>query len=170
MLARRADSCVTYPVHSRTFSGEVGCVRGWIGGLCLLLLVALGQAGSRVAPPTGVAAVSAAPLTAHDNDNDVDEDDDSLDQFVDETIDAANDFWAGVLKERGKAYRAPAVIKAYSSQRIRSKCGKSRGAEHSYCAEDETVFLDMDSDDPDAFETLWDEDRSFIIVTTMSPQ
>jgi len=138
--------------------------------LGLLLLVAGSHAVAAPAPPVQ-AATHRATVLAHDNDNDddeeFDEDDDSLEEFIDETVDAANHFWAGVFKERGKVYRAPKVVKAWSDQTIRSKCGKSKGSEHAYCAEEETVYFDMDSDDVDAFETLWDDDRAFVIVTTV---
>src|SRR5215471_17097706 len=101
-------------------------VRAIVGGLCLLLLLAGGHPGSLTVEPT-----SGVVLAADSNDNDFDEDDDSLDQFVDETIQAANLYWAGVFKQRGKAYHPPAVVKAYSDQHIHSKCGNSTGAEHS---------------------------------------
>jgi uncharacterized protein len=102
------------------------------------------------------------------DDNDEDEDEESLDDFVEEIEAASNAFWADILKARGASYRPPKLVKAGSDQRIRSECGTSRGAEHSYCADDETVFLDWDSDEETSIVNLWDDDRSFVIVTTMA--
>ncbi len=119
-----------------------------------------------------IASASAAPASTAANDDAKyvqfsDDEGQTLDEFVDETVAAANRFWAGLFKERGLKYRPPKVVKAHAKQRIRSKCGNSRGADHSYCSLDETVFLDMNSDEDDAFETLWDDDRAFVIVTTI---
>src|SRR5215213_8070329 len=93
-------------------------------------------------PYTSVPAASAA--SALYDDNDGDEDEESLDEFVDEIEEAANAFWADVFKARGRSYRPPKLVKAPSDERVRSTCGNSRGAEHSYCATDESVFLDWD--------------------------
>jgi predicted metalloprotease len=136
--------------------------------LTVLLLLAFVAGTDYFHTPATVA--SAAPAFYDDNDaedEEFDEDGDSLDEFVDEVIEAAGDFWTGVFKERGKRYHPPSVVKAASDQRVRSKCGNSRGAEHSYCGTDETVFLDWDSDDETSIVNLWDDDRSFVIVTTV---
>jgi predicted metalloprotease len=106
----------------------------------------------------------AAPLV---DDND-EEDEQSLDEFVDETNALSSAFWAARFRELGKPYRAPQVVKARPNQRIRSLCGNSRGADHSYCGWDETVFFDSNSDSETSFETLWDDDRSLVIVTTVA--
>lgn len=139
-------------------------LRIWSG--LLLLLVALSGIGAApLAQPATVAL--AAPLQ---DDNDEDEEEQSLDEFVDETVGLANTFWAARFREIGKPYRAPKVVKAHEGQRITSLCGNSRGAEHSYCGTDETVFLnwDWDTDNDISFETLWDDDRSLVIVTTVA--
>jgi len=142
-----------------------------VGGLCLLLLVVGTQATAR--PLAAAASASVATVSAGGNDNAyatvafADDGEETLDEFVDEVIRAVNRYWAAEFKQRGRAYHPPKVVRAHAKQRIRSKCGNSRGAEHSYCNLDETVFLDMDSDDVDAFETLWDDDRAFVIVTTV---
>jgi uncharacterized protein len=118
---------------------------------------------------TQVPVASAASALYDDNDEDEEfDEDDSLDAFVDEVEEASNAFWADILKARGRPYRAPKLMKAASDQRVRSTCGNTRGAEHSYCADDETVFLDWDSDDETSIVNLWDDDRSFLIVTTMA--
>jgi uncharacterized protein len=129
--------------------------------MSLLLFVLL--AGTAIVQPPAQPSL-AAPLLA-DNDED---DDESLDAFVDETIAAVNAYWQEVFRANGQTYRAPKVVKAAYNQRIRSQCGNSRGAEHSYCGWDETVFLDWDSDSETSFEALWDDDRSFVIVTTIA--
>jgi predicted metalloprotease len=116
-----------------------------------------------------IASAASALYDDNDEDEEFDEDDDSLDEFVDEVEEAANELWADVFKARGRSYRPPKLVKAASDERVRSKCGNARGAEHSYCATDETVFLDWDSDDETSIVNLWDDDRSFVIVTTMSP-
>jgi uncharacterized protein len=136
----------------------------------LLLLVLVAESGLLSAPAS---VASAAPAIGdndndeYDNDNELDEDGDSLDEFVDEIEEAANEFWAAAFKAAGKPYRAPTLVKAASDQRIRSTCGNSRGADHSYCPEDEAVYLDWDSDGETSIVNLWDDDRSFVIVTTM---
>lgn len=125
--------------------------------LTALLLLGLVAGTSYLQPSVPAAsAVSAASASYDDND----EDEESLDDFVDEIEEASNVFWADILKARGVSYRPPKLVRAGSDQRVRSKCGNSRGVEHSYCADDETVFLDWDSDSETAFETLWDDDQS----------
>jgi predicted metalloprotease len=138
--------------------------------LTVLLLLTLFVGASLFAGPATVASATPA-FGDNDEDDeeyeDFDEDGDSLDEFVDEIEEAANAFWQAVFKEAGKPYRAPKLVKAAADERIRSKCGNSRGAEHSYCSYDETVFLDWDSDSDTSFVTLWEDERAFVIVTTM---
>ena len=133
----------------------------------VVLLVLLLGAGGGLVPSSEPVAWSAPAVGDDDDDGEFDEDGDSLDAFVEETIEAANDFWESRFKERGKQYRAPNVVKAAYNQRVRSQCGNSREAEHSYCAWDVTVFLDWDSDSETSFEALWEADRAFVIVTTI---
>lgn len=141
---------------------------GQLAGLGLLLglffFFASGHLGVLAPAPT-TAVVWASSLAA---DNDEEEDEQSLDAFVDEMADLSNTFWAARLREIGKPYRAPKIVKARATQRITSQCGNSRGSEHSYCGTDETVFFDWDSDEETSFETLWDDDRSLVIVTTVA--
>lgn len=127
----------------------------------LLLIFVVGHGVPLATPPASMAM--AAPLAG-------DNDEQSLDEFVDETIALSNAFWAERFREIGKPYRAPKVVKAHDGQRITSQCGNSRGSEHSYCGWDETVFLnwDMDTDNDISFESLWDDDRSLVIVTSIA--
>ena len=138
-------------------------LRAWARAGLFLLVLAVGIGGPLATPPASVAI--AAPLVG-DNDED---DEQSLDEFVDETIALSNAFWAERFREIGKPYRAPKVVNAHEGQRITSQCGNSRGSEHSYCGRDETVFLnwDWDTDNDISFETLWADDRSLVIVTTV---
>ena len=96
-----------------------------------------------------------------------DEEDETLDSFVDEVVLAANVFWREVFVQTGKQWRDPKVVRARADRRVRSMCGNSRGADHSYCPFDETIFIDWDSDSETSFETLWDDERYFVIVTTI---
>jgi predicted metalloprotease len=132
----------------------------------LLLGLVAGTSYLQTSPP--IASAAYALYDDNDEDEEFDEDGDSLDDFVDETVDEANAFWADIFKARGGSYRPPNLVKAASDQRVRSKCGNSRGAVHSYCATDETVFLDWDSDEETSIVNLWDDDRSFVIVTTIA--
>jgi len=77
----------------------------------------------------------------------VDEEGDTLDAFVDEVVAAANGFWRASFRDSGRAWRDPKVVRARADRRIRSQCGSSRGADHSYCPLDETIFIDWDSDE-----------------------
>ena len=117
-----------------------------------------------VAAPQQRMAYAASVVTA-DDDNDNEEE--SLDEFVDEVVDAINQFWADRFQQLGKPWRPPQFVQATYNQRIRSACGRSRGSDHSYCAAEETVYIDYDSDDEESFVSLWEADRSFVIVLTI---
>lgn len=93
--------------------------------------------------------------------------DQELDEFVDEVVGDLDTFWATAFAEFGRAYTPPKFVKAPAHKRIRSKCGNSRGADHSYCPSDWTVFADYDSDDEESLVSLWDDERPLVIVGTL---
>lgn len=90
-----------------------------------------------------------------------------LDAFIKETVEAANAYFGGATSSLGRPYRPPRLVTAGYDQRIRSVCGNSRGSDHSYCPDEETVYLDYDSDDESSFASLWDDERLFVIVLTI---
>ena len=98
---------------------------------------------------------------------DDDDDYEELDAFVEEVVTAANEFWDASFKQMGRRYSPPKLVEASVDDRIRSKCGNSRGADHSYCPAERTVYVDYDSDDIDSFVSRWDEDQSLVIVATI---
>jgi uncharacterized protein len=122
--------------------------------ILLALLILVGS--PTILPPALPAAAQA-----------IDEEGDTLDAFVDELVAASNAFWREIVQSRGKTWRDPKIVRARSDERVRSKCGNSTGASHSYCPADETIFFDWDGGDEDSFEALWDDERYFVIVTTV---
>lgn len=122
----------------------------------LFLTLALLLGSPAVLPPPSVAVAQQ-----------IDEDEETLDSFVDEVVLGANVFWREVFTQNGTPWRDPKIVRARHNRRIRSECGSSRGANHSYCPLEETIYLDWDSDDETSFENLWDDERYFVIVTTI---
>ena len=113
-------------------------------------------------------AAPASQVTDEDDEDDEEEDGQSLDAFVQEAAISLNTYWGALFQASGKEYVAPVLVAAASDERVNSKCGRSRGVNHSYCPADQTVFLDYDSDSPYSLETLWDDERYLVIVSIMA--
>lgn len=111
---------------------------------------------TRTPAAPGAAVIEAAPAP-----------DAELDVFVDEAVDALNAYWTRSFRQLGRSYTAPTFVKAAYNQNVRSKCGDSRGADHSYCQDENAVYVDYDSDDAESFESLWDEEKPLVIVATL---
>jgi len=133
-------------------------------GSCVLFVVLAPAAQPLVASEDAQATSRSSLVLIDDNEDDEDQ---TLDEFVDEVTVAINEYWRSELRKMGRSYRDPKLVRAAYNQRVRSRCGNSRGSDHSYCPIEETVYVDWDSDDETSFESLWDDERYFVIVTTM---
>ena len=82
-----------------------------------------------------------------------DEEDDAEDiiLFVQDTLTAANIYWDGEFRRLGVAYERPDIVLARGGVPTPSDCDEEEPVvEHSYCALDTTVTIDIDSDGDDA--------------------
>ncbi|MFN0071670.1 MAG: neutral zinc metallopeptidase, partial [Chloroflexota bacterium] len=94
-----------------------------------------------------------------------DEDEEDFDDYVEEVVTAADAYWRAQAQRLGFKYTTPDVQSIGYDERVRSKCGRSRGTNHSYCPAEARIYLDYDADEADSLSALWEDERPFVIVT-----
>ena len=95
------------------------------------------------------------------------DDDQDVFAFTEEIVDAANTYRTGLFQELGRTYRSPNLVLARHGNPEPSDCDEGEPAvKHSYCSLDETITLDISSDDDDAFTGVNSDGRPMVILYT----
>jgi uncharacterized protein len=95
-------------------------------------------------------------------------DGDEVERFSRETAASADAFWAEHFRSLGLTYARPRVLFARQGMAERGACEEDEpSVDHSYCAADSTVTLDIDSDGDDSFAVEIERNGPLAIVYTI---
>jgi predicted metalloprotease len=94
---------------------------------------------------------------------------DQLTDFVNSVASELDAYWSGIFQQMGWQYTTPGVSLEGNGQAEATPCDEGAPTvEHSYCPANDTIKLDIDSNDADSFTSDVNDGRDGVVVFTIA--